>query len=237
LVLDAWTGNSGKRQVLFVRSDGLPTYDPFFLDHHLNLTLGLSGESTSAVPAYCHREFYDFVRGWGSFEPSLTKVEEVDQGTVANALAYFPDEWEIPEEWRLGVAEHLLQRRANVRPLISGLRYSPTRLFRNWGAPWPPEATYALRAEAHLATSCRLVGGRYYPEEAIVMRAPSWPQNPRIPELAESRFTLTRKGLRILSRRRLEELYWGLFEAHMRKHCNDPDASNCSQEKGAARKR
>jgi hypothetical protein len=68
------------------------------------------------------------------------------------------------------------------------------------------------------------------------MKAPSLPQSPRTPELAEITFTLTRKGLRILSRRRLEELYWGLFQAHMRKHSTEPDASNCSQEKGAASK-
>jgi hypothetical protein len=168
LALDAWTGNLGKRQAIFVRRDGVAKYDTLFIDHHLSLTVAEATESASVVPAYCHREFYDFVRGWGSFEPFLTKIEETNHSTVARFLIDFPDEWDISEEWRSRVADHLIKRRELVKSLIARLRFSPVALFRNWGAPWPPGATSAVRAEAGFTTLYQCAESQLDREEATI---------------------------------------------------------------------
>jgi hypothetical protein len=141
LLFDLWTGRSGTRQVLFLRSSEQQRhYRPLFIDHGLNLHE--LDPTTTTIPPICGGgRYYGSIRGWGSFEPWLTRIEELDDAAIENTLKHFPDEWGISEQWKEIVVHFLILRRATGRAALSSLRGSEAKPFPNWGKS--PERTRA----------------------------------------------------------------------------------------------
>jgi hypothetical protein len=82
---------------------------------------------------YARNEVYADVNGWQSFEPWLSRIEEMKDDVIWNAAGEIPPEW-YGSDWsaleKLTLA--LLNRRSMVRELITAFRTSPRRPFPNW---------------------------------------------------------------------------------------------------------
>ena len=150
MVLDAWTGNTDFRQVVFVKSRHSMVFKPFFIDHDRSLAPFFDPQSERSLPAAHFPEFYDFVRGWGSFEPWLTLAENADCDELKRTVTNFPTEWGVSDQLSGPLLEYLLKRRSEIRPRIEPLCHGQILRFRNWGKPWPALWTRAMRMEAQL---------------------------------------------------------------------------------------
>lgn len=137
LLIDKWTGNCNGRQAVFERRGRERKYRAVFIDQGFCFN---AGEWTfPEVPlrgVFPRNQVYANVRGWMSFEPWLTRVEQFAPERVW-AIAE-----EVPPEWYGGnpceieaLVEALLQRRGRVRELVSRFRESDRRPFPLWGVP------------------------------------------------------------------------------------------------------
>jgi hypothetical protein len=142
LVLDAWTGGSDRREVIFARSGPGESCNPLFIDHHRSFFKWRHRTmSFSDIPYYFRSEFYDFIRGWQSFEPWLSVAEETNAGTLQDLMGDLPSEWNVNPAVRKEIVAHLLLRRSLIAPQITRLREIERYLFPNWkGALFVREA-------------------------------------------------------------------------------------------------
>jgi hypothetical protein len=150
LVLDAWTGNTDFRQVVYVKSPASMVFRPVFVDHDRSLEPFFNPQSERSLPARNFAEFYDFVRGWGSFEPWLTIAEAAGCQELKSVVAGFPPEWEVSDRSSAQLLEYLLKRKGEIRARIARLCDGKVLHFRNWGKPWPALWSWAMRTEAQL---------------------------------------------------------------------------------------
>jgi len=150
LVLDAWTGNADFRQVVYVKSPHLVAYQPVFIDHDSSFAPFFEPSSEKHYPAIHFPEFYDFVRGWGSFEPWLTIAETSGRAQLEALVTGFPREWGVPDEFSALLVEYLLKRTSNIRARIGCLLDGRLMQFKNWGKPWPALWSWTVKMEAQL---------------------------------------------------------------------------------------
>jgi hypothetical protein len=136
LIVDKWTGNCNGRQAVFERKPKERKYRATFIDQGYCFNAGeWTFPDAPLRGVFARNQVYARVRGWGSFEPWLDRVEA------------FPAEelWriaeEVPPEWYGGDSRHierlmeiLLQRRTRVRELIEQFRDSDRRPFPQWGS-------------------------------------------------------------------------------------------------------
>jgi hypothetical protein len=76
---------------------------------------------------------YRGVVGWDSFEPWLSRVEELDPQKIWSIAEVVPPEWyggDLSEIEML--MERLLERRSRIRELITLFRESSREPFPNW---------------------------------------------------------------------------------------------------------
>ncbi len=150
LVLDAWTGNGGLRQVVYVKSPQLVAYKPLFINNDRSFAPFFDPSSEKHYPAIHFPEFYDFVRGWGSFEPWLTLAESAEREQLKTLVTGFPAEWGVSEALSAMLLEYLLERTGKLRGRIGRLRDGRLMEFKNWGKPWPPLWSWATKMEGKL---------------------------------------------------------------------------------------
>ena len=82
---------------------------------------------------YFRNEVYESVTGWESFEPTLTRIEEIEYADLWHCAAQIPDEWyEHDGEGLFRLVEMLYQRRSLVRDLITAFRESMRNPFPKW---------------------------------------------------------------------------------------------------------
>lgn len=134
LVVDKWTGNADGRQAAFWRKSKDRKYTAAFIDQGYCFN---GGEWTfpdyPLRGAYAGNEVYETVRGWESFEPWLSRVEELEEDILWSLAREIPPEWydgrwEELEE----LVRTLIARRGLVRDLIEAFRVSPRRPFPEW---------------------------------------------------------------------------------------------------------
>jgi hypothetical protein len=133
LVFDKWTGNADSRQAIFTRRSRT-RYEMTLIDNGYCFNAG--DWSFSDLPLhgiYYRNAVYQQVSGWDSFEPALTRAEEMDIDALWQCAL------DIPEEWyqgnRPGLAsliDTLHQRRSRIRDLITAFRESSRHPFPNW---------------------------------------------------------------------------------------------------------
>lgn len=134
LAFDKWTGNCDERQAVFVNRSQASGYQMTFIDQHYCF----DGERWSFPDLpffgmYHHLYVYQDVIGWESFEPVLSRIEQIDYAELWRCAAEIPHEWlEYDGEGLFDLVETLYRRRSLVRELITQFRNSNHAPFPNW---------------------------------------------------------------------------------------------------------
>ena len=122
LVLDKWTCNSDGRQAIFCRKTlRSQRHHATFIDQ--GYCFNASEWSFPDCPlrgVYANNCVYESVTGWESFEPALTRAEEMDSDTIWRCAADIPEEWYEGDRDGLNrLVEALHHRRGTIRKLIT----------------------------------------------------------------------------------------------------------------------
>ena len=139
LAFDKWTGNTDGRQAVFSRNARETYYTATFIDHGHCFDAGAwRFEDLPLRGAYPRNLVYAGVRGWMSFEPWLTLMENMEAQKVWQVINEVPPEWinengiqEVVAEIEI-LVEMLLVRRRRIRELIINFALSDRRPFPNW---------------------------------------------------------------------------------------------------------
>ena len=82
---------------------------------------------------YYRNHVYQHVTGWESFEPALSRAEQIDHDALWALAQGVPQEWYEHDEAGLAcLIEALYERRSKIRALITAFRHSSRRPFPNW---------------------------------------------------------------------------------------------------------
>jgi hypothetical protein len=137
LVLDKWTGNVDRRQATFWRKSQERKYTVTFIDQGLCFNGGqwnFPDDPSSGV--YPRNEVYDGVQGWQSFEPWLSRIQDIQIHEIWEVAKQIPVEWYDEDSLALEkLVEKLFARRELIRGLIELFRISPQRPFAQWAEP------------------------------------------------------------------------------------------------------
>ena len=136
LCIDKWTGNSNGRQAVFARGPRERKYRAVFIDQgycfHANEWRFPDSPLRGVYPL---NAVYEPVTGWDSFEPWITRVEEMEPEVLWSIAEVVPPEWYGGDPAELEhLLEQMLKRRARVRELITAFRDSSRAPFPNWGS-------------------------------------------------------------------------------------------------------
>jgi hypothetical protein len=135
LVLDKWTCNSDGRQAIFKHEASRSRrYTAVFIDQGFCFNAGEWNFPDAPLRgAYARQRVYENVTAWESFEPALTRVEQMDPDELWRYAAQVPEEWyEYDASGMKRLIETLYRRRLRIRDLISGLRTSYRNPFPKW---------------------------------------------------------------------------------------------------------
>jgi hypothetical protein len=134
LALDKWTCNANGRQALFYRKGREKRYTATFIDQGFCFNAGEWRFVDAPLRGvYARNLVYGEVTNWASFEPWLTRIEELQPERIWEVVEALPPEWyEGNVEVLERLIEKLIERRAEVRPLITSFRDSSRQPFPNW---------------------------------------------------------------------------------------------------------
>lgn len=135
-VLDKWTCNCDGRQVIFHRAvDREPVrYSAALIDHGFCFNDGEWSFPDSPIRSLYPRPLvYESVTGLQSFEPYLSRVENIVPSELEAGLREVPQEWCGDDAQQLPrLVDRLYGRRRRVRQLIIDAKNSSLRPFPNW---------------------------------------------------------------------------------------------------------
>jgi hypothetical protein len=136
LALDKWTCNINGRQAVFQKGRRERRYKATFIDQGYCFHAGdWKFIDISMGGVFAENTVYRGVTGWASFEPWLSRIENLTAETAWGIAEMIPPEWYGGDLSALEVlVERLLVRRERVRELIVAFRESARRPFPNWGA-------------------------------------------------------------------------------------------------------
>ena len=134
LVLDKWTCNADGRQAVFSKKARSTGYVVTFVDQGYCFNAGEWNFPDLALHGVYYRNYvYQHVTSWESFEPALTRAEQMDLGELWECSAGIPSEWCGDDAAGLPrLIEDLYRRRAKIRDLITAFRMSSRNPFPNW---------------------------------------------------------------------------------------------------------
>jgi hypothetical protein len=134
LAHDKWTGNSDGRQAVFVKPSGSRMYRAVFIDQGYCFNAGEWSFVDSPLRGiYARSSVYADVTGWNSFEPVLSRIEQIKIADITGIAREIPTEWyrnDTDALTRLIATLH--ERRSQVRQLITAFRTSSRNPFPNW---------------------------------------------------------------------------------------------------------
>src|SRR5271170_4420217 len=135
LALDKWTCNINGRQAVFQKGRRERRYKATFIDQGYCFHAGdWKFIDISLGGVFAENTVYRGVTGWASFEPWLSRIENLTAQTAWGIAEMIPPEWYGGDLSALEVlVERLLVRRERVRELIVAFRESARRPFPNWG--------------------------------------------------------------------------------------------------------
>jgi HipA-like kinase len=135
-VLDKWTCNCDGRQVIFHRDaeQDRAEYSATLIDHGFCFNDGEWNFPDSPIRSlYPRRLVYESVRRLQSFEPYLSRIENLAAGELEDGLRGAPPEWCGDDPGQLPrLLERLYSRRRRVRQLIVDAKNSSLKPFSNW---------------------------------------------------------------------------------------------------------
>jgi len=135
LVLDKWLGNVDARQAVFSQSVQGCRYAVTFIDQgHCFNAAGWNFPDVPTRGVYYGKAAYQNVTGWESFEPVLSRAEQIECCDLWNLAQGMPEEWWCSQDSGAleCLIETLYQRRRNIRDLITAFRESSRNPFPNW---------------------------------------------------------------------------------------------------------
>jgi hypothetical protein len=134
LAMDKWTGNTDGRQAAFCRKKGGQKYKVIFIDQGYCFNAGKwTFPDDPLRGVYSRNEVYAGIKDWQSFEPWLSRIEEMPEEVVRNIAEQIPVEWSEGNSRALAhVVTELSTRRELVRGLIESFRKSPRLPFPRW---------------------------------------------------------------------------------------------------------
>jgi HipA-like kinase len=133
LILDKWTCNADGRQAAFWKKSRERKFTVSFIDQGYCFNAGEWTFPDSPLRGvYGRNDVYRGVTGWNSFEPWLSRLQELDEQTLWQVAETVPPTWygETCDMERL--IEQLLKRRNRVPELILEFRNSSRQPFPNW---------------------------------------------------------------------------------------------------------
>lgn len=135
LVFDKWTGNADGRQAVFTKPAYARSYEVVLIDQGYCFNAGSWDFPDRTLVGTFYRNFvYEHATGWESFEPILSRAEQIDQESLWKLAEGMPQEWwyqhTCGDLHRL--IETLYQRRSKIRDLITDFRHSTRNPFPNW---------------------------------------------------------------------------------------------------------
>jgi len=134
LVLDRWSCNSDGRQAVFSRKDNRRPYVATFIDQGYCFNAGeWSFPDSPLRGVYARNCVYKHVTGWDTFEPALTRAEQMDVDQIWRIAAAILSEWyEFDIDGLKRLVEALYRRRPIIRDLITRFRNSSRNPFPSW---------------------------------------------------------------------------------------------------------
>ena len=134
LAFDKWLCNADSRQAVWWRRSRERRYTASFIDHGYCFNAAeWSFPDSPLRGAYPWNEVYAGVRGWESFEPALSRLEQMSESAVWRCAEVVPPEWYAADATALEkLLQTLLRRRARLRELIADFRQSSRQPFPNW---------------------------------------------------------------------------------------------------------
>jgi len=135
-VFDKWTCNCNGRQVIFFRTvdqEG-PAYSGLLIDQGFCFNDGDWNFPDSPIRGlYPRRWIYEKVEGFKSFEPFLSRIENLDGSQIEECVLQMPEEWCGPDPGQLTqLAESLYKRRRGLRQAILDAKDGSLHPFPNW---------------------------------------------------------------------------------------------------------
>jgi len=135
-VFDKWTCNCDGRQVIFHRpaDDEGSTYSVSMIDHGFCFNDGDWTFPDSPIRAiYPRRLVYEKVKGMESFEPFLSRIENITVEALHLCTHGIPNKWCEPDPLQLArLVEILYARRRTLRQAIIDAKNSSLNPFPNW---------------------------------------------------------------------------------------------------------
>jgi hypothetical protein len=134
LALDKWTCNADGRQAAFWRKNTKCKFAATFIDQGYCFNAGEWNFPDNPLRGvYARNDVYLNVAGWNSFEPWISRIENLQEDLVWAAAGEIPPDW-YGNDWDAleNLVNTLLARRGMVRELITAFRMSPRRPFPNW---------------------------------------------------------------------------------------------------------
>jgi hypothetical protein len=134
LALDKWTGNANGRQAAFWRRSREKKYTASFIDQGYCFNAGeWTFPDYPLRGVYARNEVYAAIKGWDSFDPWLSRIEQMEADIVWKLASEIPPEW-YGAEWDVleKLVRELIARREMVRGLIELFRGSVRRPFPEW---------------------------------------------------------------------------------------------------------
>ena len=139
LLVDKWTGNADGRQAAFWRWSCERKYTATFIDQGNCFNAGeWTFPDDPLRGVYSGNEVYAGVRGWHSFEPWLSRIEQMEKLVVWGLAEEIPPEW-YGGDWIAleQLINCLIVRQGSVRASIEAFRHSirnPFPEWHDWGA-------------------------------------------------------------------------------------------------------
>ena len=135
LAFDKWTCNANGRQAIFSKKQREKRYAATFIDYGYCFNAGEWVFRDAPLRGIFGRNaVYHGVTGWESFEPWLSRIEQLDVKAIWAIAETVPPEWYCGDAAAIeALVEQLVHRRSRVRELIDSFRDSTRAPFPNWG--------------------------------------------------------------------------------------------------------
>jgi len=134
LVVDKWLGNANGRQAVFWKRTHERKYTATFIDQGYSFNAGeWNFPDVPLRGVYSRNLVYQHVSGWETFEPWLSRVENLAPAIIGDVAGDVPPDW-TGNDWGAmeKLVEKIVERRSKVRELITAFRESTRQPFPAW---------------------------------------------------------------------------------------------------------
>ena len=134
LAFDKWVGNCDSRQAIFTKRARQRQFEVTFIDQGYCFNAGQwTFPDLPLMGTYEHDHVYHTVTGWHSFEPILSRIEEIEYTDLWKFAAEVPQEWyQFDSDGLCRLVETLYNRRATIRDVIAKFQFSTVNPFPKW---------------------------------------------------------------------------------------------------------